>query len=276
MGKYFSKFPAITYNGQIAKNILCRPKIDRNKHSSPNTFYDYTLPEEQRADVVSNDYYDNPDYSWLIYLANGVVDPYHDYFLSENDFNLFIIKKYGSLSAAMDTIRSWALNWGTDQRELTPAQYAALPGPHKKYWMAVVANAYVEPHKYVRARTDHIVDTNRTGFITVADPSEFMVGVEFVGLDTNGDNYIAVPSTISGNTIGIKHIISSISADEYVLPADSLYHVANIPADESVYWAPLSHYDFEAAVNASKRNISLVNKQIAFQIEKDLKKVINQ
>lgn len=275
MGKYFSKFPAITYNGQIAKNILCRPKIEKDRFNAPNTFYDYTLPEEQRADVVSNDYYDDPDYAWLIYLANVVVDPYHDYFLSETDFNLFVVKKYGSLGAAMDTIHSWVLSWGTDQRELTPAAYEALPGSHKKYWKAVVNNAYAAPSKYVRARDAATLATNRTAIITVEDPSTLQIGVEFVGQDTNGDNYIAVPESISGTTVGIKHVIGSISGDHYVQPENTLLEVVNIPADEVGYWAPLSLYDFEAAANAAKRNISMVNKQVAFQVEKDLKKVIN-
>lgn len=275
MGKYFSKFPAITYNGQIAKNLLCRPKIVRDKYNAPNTFYDYTLPEEQRADVVSNDYYDNPDYTWLIYLANGIVDPYHDYFLSESDFNLFVAKKYGSVVGAMNTIHSWVLNWGTDQRELTVADYNSLPGAHKKYWKAVVASAFSAPTKYIRARDDLILATNRTAFVTMANTSSISIGTEFTGLDANGNNYIAVPESISGTTVGLKHVITWVSGANYVSPANVLVDRPNIPADEIGYWTALSNYDYEAAVNAANRNISLVNKQVAFQIEKDLKKVIN-
>jgi len=275
MGKYFSKFPSVSYNGQLAKNILCRPKILYDRFNSPNVFYDYTLPEEQRADVVANDYYDDPDYAWLIYLANGVVDPYHDYFLSESDFNLFIVKKYGSLNAAQNTIHSWVLNWAVDNRELTPAAYAALPGAHKKYWRAVVTDMYAEPTKYVRARDTHSVATNRSAFISVETPADFTVGAFFTALDEDGDEYAAQVETISGTTVGIKHIMGSISGDVYVQPADTLVEVVNIDPAESGYWAALTYYDFEAAANAAKRNISMVNKQVAFQVEKDLKKVIN-
>lgn len=276
MGKYFSKFPSINYNGQIAKNILCRPKIVQDRTNSPNTFYDYTLPEEQRADVVSNDYYDDPDYAWLIYLANNIVDPYHDYFLSETDFQLFVAKKYGSLNIAQNTIHSWVLNWSIDQRELTPAAYSSLPGSHKKYWRGIVADMYSLPNKYIRSRDTYTLTTNRTAFITTETPEDFAVGSFFTGLDTNGDEYVAVVETITENTIGIKHILGSISSNQYVKPANTLVEVVNIAADESVYWMPLTYYDFEVAANAAKRNISLVNKQVAFQVEKDLKKVINQ
>ncbi len=275
MGKYFSKFPSVSYNGQLAKNILCRPKILYDRSNSPNVFYDYTLPEEQRADVVANDYYDDPDYAWLIYLANGVVDPYHDYFLSETDFNLFIAKKYGSINTAQNTIHSWVLSWATDQRELTPAAYTALPGAHKKYWRAVVNDMYSEPTKYVRTRDTHSLATNRSAFITVETPADFTVGAFFTALDDDGDEYAAQVETISGTTVGIKHILGSISGDEYVKPADTLVEVINIAADESIYWSALTYYDFEVAANALKRNISMVNKQVAFQVEKDLKKVIN-
>ena len=275
MGKYFSKFPSVSYNGQLAKNILCRPKILYDKSNSPNVFYDYTLPEEQRADVVANAYYDDPDYAWLIYLANGVVDPYHDYFLSETDFNRFVAKKYGSLNTAQNTIHSWVLNWATDQRELTPAAYAALPGAHKKYWRAVVSDMYSEPTKYVRARDTHSLATNRSAFISVETPADFTVGAFFTALDEGGDLYAAQVETISGTTVGIKHILGSISGDVYVQPVGTLVEVVNIDPSESGYWAALTYYDFEVAANAAKRNISMVNKQVAFQVEKDLKKVIN-
>jgi hypothetical protein len=275
MGKYFSKFPSVSYNGQLAKNILCRPKILYDRSNSPNVFYDYTLPEEQRADVVANDYYDDPDYAWLIYLANGVVDPYHDYFLSETDFNLFIAKKYGSINTAQNTIHSWVLSWAVDKRELTPAAYAALPGAHKKYWRAVVNDMYSEPTKYVRARDAHSLATNRSAFISVETPADFTVGAFFTALDEDGDEYAAQVESISGTTVGIKHIMGSISGDEYVQPADTLVEVVNIDPAESGYWVPLTYYDFEVATNALKRNISMVNKQVAFQVEKDLKKVIN-
>jgi hypothetical protein len=275
MGKYFSKFPSVSYNGQLAKNILCRPKILYDRSNSPNVFYDYTLPEEQRADVVANDYYDDPDYAWLIYLANGVVDPYHDYFLSETDFNLFIAKKYGSINTAQNTIHSWVLSWAVDKRELTPAAYAALPGAHKKYWRGVVNDMYSEPTKYVRTRDTHSLATNRSAFISVETPADFTVGAFFTALDEDGDEYAAQVESISGTTVGIKHIMGSISGDEYVQPADTLVEVVNIDPAESGYWVPLTYYDFEVATNALKRNISMVNKQVAFQVEKDLKKVIN-
>jgi hypothetical protein len=109
----------------------------------------------------------------------------------------------------------------------------------------------------------------------VETPADFTVGAFFTALDADGDPYAAQVETISGTTVGIKHILGSISGDEYVQPADTLVEVVNINPSEAGYWAALTYYDYEAAANALKRNISMVNKQVAFQVEKDLKKVIN-
>lgn len=275
MGKYFSKFPAITYDGHIAKNLLRRAKIDKSLNSSPHTYYNYEVPEETRADVISSDYYGNPDYSWLIYLANGIVDPYHDYFMSETDFNLYIAKKYGSIQRAMNSVHCWALSWGTDTREISPVEYEALPGSHKKYWTAKVATAYSQPSSYVRSRDENVVSTNRMAIVTVSNPENYEVGTVFVGTDVSENEYRAIIDKVGTDSLTLKHILGSIESDDYVLPDDCLYHIANIPADEADYWFPLTKYDYEAAVNAGKRHIQLVNKQLSYQAEKELKKVLN-
>lgn len=276
MGKYFSKFPAVDYGGTIAKNILSRAKITQAAKDGRTTFYQYSLPEEKRADVVSSEYYGNPDYTWLIYLANNIIDPYQQYFVSDANFNLYIIKKYGSLQEAYGTIHTWIHSWAEDHRELNPAQYGALPGSHKKYWSGQVTNAYSLPHKYVRSRAETTIATNRVAIVSDPLAKNFKPGDEYEGLDVNGGDYIAIVDRVSGNNLTLKHVIGSVSGAEYIKLKDEIFSHANIPADEQGYWLPLSAYDFEVAVNEARRSIVLIDKQVAFQVEKDLKKVLNQ
>ncbi len=275
MGKFFSKFPSIDYNGQVAKNLLVRPKISDKVSKSGSSYYNYLLPEESRADIVSFDYYGNPDYAWLIYLANNVVDPYHDLYISETDFNLYIIKKYGSLQYANQTIHSWVLNWGVDDRRLSPVQYEALPGNHKKYWSPEVKSAFSSPSSYVRMRAETMLGTNRIA-ILIIEGHTLNVGDEYEGETDEEQPFIGVVKAISGDTVSLHHVVGPIEGDAYSLLPDYLVDVSNIPADEFTYWTPLTVYDMEAAANAAKRNIQLINKQIAFQVEKDLKKVLSK
>lgn len=97
---YFKNFANIDFNEQTAKNIIARPKIVDDVLSNSEAFYDYVIPEGMRAEEVANYYYDDVEYVWLVYLANGIVDPYYDWPLSQQMFNEFIISKYGSIEAA--------------------------------------------------------------------------------------------------------------------------------------------------------------------------------
>lgn len=274
MGKYFSKFPAIVYGDHVAKNIMARPAVIQKAKDSAVTFYDYTLPEEKRADVLSYEYYDHPDYAWLVYLTNGIIDPYTDFYQSDNNLKLAIIKKYGSLDAAYNSVIRWSLNWATDQRELNPVQFEALPGNHKKYWDGVIPNAYSAPYKYVRRRLDTSVETNRV--VTVTAPGHtYKPGDIFVGEDVTDTEFRAVVKKVTEDTVTLYHVLGQIQGDQYAQIKNAIIDVANIPADEARYWYPVTAFDDENLRNASKRNISLIDKQQAYKIEKDLKKVLN-
>lgn len=275
MGKYFSKFPAIDYNGHIAKNIMARAKIISKAKSSGITFYDYSVPEEMRADVVSTEYYDNPDYAWLIYLANDILDPYHDYYLSDNSFKLNLISKYGSLNYAYNTIHSWVLSWSEDQRELTPVQYEALPGNLKKFWNGILQNAYSPPYKYVRKREATSIDTNRLVIIPVQDPSIYKVGAEYEGKDLLDNDFFGIVKSVGKDRITLVHVVGTVSGNSYVGIPNSIVDISNIPGSESGYWIPMSVFDYEATINAENKMISIIDKQMAYKMEKDLKKVLN-
>lgn len=97
---YFKNFANITYGNKKAKNIMARPKIVDDVLSNTEAFYDYIIPEGFRAEQVADLYYDNPEYVWLIYLCNNIVDPYYDWPLTQTEFDQYLTDKYGSIEAA--------------------------------------------------------------------------------------------------------------------------------------------------------------------------------
>lgn len=104
MPSYFESFPDIQYNGIQCKNITLRAKILEDFKKNASNFYPYTLKDGETADALAFDYYGDPNYCWIIYYANDIIDPYYDWHLSTHEFENFIIKKYGSLAAARSKI----------------------------------------------------------------------------------------------------------------------------------------------------------------------------
>ena len=104
MSQYFNVFPNINYNNVTAKNITMRAGIlDTFKNTATN-FYAYTISDGQTADSIAYDYYGDPNYVWIIYYCNDILDPYYDWPLDTVDFEKFLNKKYGSLAASKETI----------------------------------------------------------------------------------------------------------------------------------------------------------------------------
>lgn len=107
MAYYFRPFPLINYdlkkNGKpvLLTNIMQRFKILESFKRQERVYYNYSVKDGERADVIAFKYYDDPSLDWVIYLVNGITDPEFDWPLSTNNLNKFMIKKYGSIQTAM-------------------------------------------------------------------------------------------------------------------------------------------------------------------------------
>lgn len=104
MSLYFSSFPRINYNNTNAVNITLRSKIIDSFKAVATNFYSYTIKDGETADALAYDYYGDPNYVWIIYLCNNIIDPYYDWPLSNINFDKYIKNKYGSISTAQTQI----------------------------------------------------------------------------------------------------------------------------------------------------------------------------
>jgi hypothetical protein len=98
MTKYFENFPTIEYNGRRVKDITRRNNFSRNITNNPYLFMPYTVRQGERPEDIAQFYYGSTDYTWLVYLANNIVDPYLEWPLDDYNFNQYLIKKYQSQS----------------------------------------------------------------------------------------------------------------------------------------------------------------------------------
>ena len=96
--KYFENFPEVIYDGKRVKDITRRNRFVRGLQNNPLLYMPYTVEEGERPEDVANFYYGSVDYVWLIYMANNIIDPYHEWPLNTQEFNDMLIEKYAEAS----------------------------------------------------------------------------------------------------------------------------------------------------------------------------------
>lgn len=285
---YFDKLPTITYNNNLAKNLLSRARLSDSMKKQKTAYYPYTVDPEDRIDNLANLYYNNPGYSWLIWLTNNTIDPYFDLPLTEEDLLSHIVAKYGSYDLAQRNIKLFRTNWydNTDD-QLTVAQFDALASSYKKYYEPVLDNV-LNVAKYVRKRRDETVSTNKIVSAAITSVTgTFKVGEE---IQVNGTNY-AFCTYASATTLTLQHVIGTISGtvtgqisgatatiplrevnSEMVPDVTTLQET--VAAQDNSFWSPVTFLEYEQELNEAKKQIKLLDVRYASQAESDLRRVM--
>lgn len=94
MSTYFSLFPKVSYNKIPVIDITRRNIFLSYLNSNPFVFLPYTIKEKEKPEDISLYYYGSVKYTWLVLLANNILDPYYDWPLDEEQFNLYLMSKY--------------------------------------------------------------------------------------------------------------------------------------------------------------------------------------
>lgn len=275
---YFDKIPTITYNNYLAKNLLARVKLSDQITKVKTSFLPYEIEEGDRIDILSNLYYDDPGYTWLVWLTNNTIDPYYGQPLDYNDFIDYIKQKYGSYSLANRKIYYYRNNWydNTDT-VLSPATYNALSDSSQKYYDPVLNNTR-QAAKYVRKRKDDKVHTNKIITFDISSVSgQFTVGEE---VQSNGTNYAFV--TFANNTVmSCQHVTGTLSSTITGQQSNASATVGTvttvaqtIAATDSTFWSPVTYFEHEQELNEAKKTIKLLDVRYKNQAEEDLRRVM--
>lgn len=276
MSSYFSFFPTLMYANTAATNIIAKAKFDASVSKNLAVFYPYTLQEGERADQLAELYYEDSSYDWVIYLSNGIVDPYHDWPKAENALNDFITTKYGTAANAQLQTAYYRVNYTFDDRIISTAAYAALSTGEKQYWGPIMGYNDVIVN-YQRKELNTISETNQTLTLTGT----------FGGISQN--DIIKQSSTVMGtvgfansSTITLKHISGTwatstpvYTATTNLLANASITSVSSpsyaIPLDEFAYWTSVSQFDVEQERNEANKNIRLMSSSYINAIETDMR-----
>lgn len=278
---YFDKIPTITYKGALCKNLLARARLSDQTRDLKSVFYPYTMENADRLDILSNDYYDDPGYTWLIWLTNNTLDPYYDVALEENDFIQYIIKKYGSYETAARKIKFYRNNWyDYTDTQINTSQFNALNASYKKYYEPVIDNN-LSPIAYKRKRHDDIVATNKVITLGVSNANgTFTVGEEIQITPTN----YAFVSFANSTVVTCQHVTGAFTTSDSITgqtsgaqaDIDSVTLIIETAASTDVnYWSPVTFLEYEQEQNENKKTIQLLDPRYVGQAESDLRRVMN-
>ena len=184
--RYFEKFPLVRYNGFAVRDITARVVVHSDVRKNPYLYYPYDLQNNERPDQLAEDIYNDPYMSWLIYMANGITDPYYDWLMEDSVFNEYLLKKYGDLDIIQTKILHYRNNWYSNPNAISVSQFNDLPNIVKTNSLG---NTYVDSAKkyytpvlgvgnsisgYKRTENDTIISTNRIIRYTISGNSQFV------------------------------------------------------------------------------------------------------
>lgn len=275
MSRYFSRFPLVDYNGTPAKNILARVDFTEETKRDIYSNFDYVIQDDLiRPDFLSYTYYDSSQYDWMIYLSNNIVDPYHDYYLSADDFKKYIIGKYGTTESAREKILFYRNDWSSDESVITESVYNALEAPIKKYWKPTL-NANNQIAGYERVKDDWIVSTNKIlELVLAANVTAFDVG-DIISQTATGASATIVAIDTIRNSVIVQHVEDEfeVNVSQGLLEVNVLK--VNIPNTEISFWSKVTAYDDEQEKNELKRYVNLIKKSYLPEAEKLFVELLN-
>lgn len=289
---YFSKFPLISYSGKQCIDITKRIRVRSGERNSPYVYYPYEIPHGLRADHIASYYYEDGYLDWMIYLSNDLIDPYYDWYLDSEQFHRFIQSKYGDIPTAQRKIKYYQNNWENDDNELTPSFYNnTLPNSHKKYYSPVFG-VNTKIISYRRKQVNSLSNTNRILQYTIANNSSnaYTVG-ELVNIRPSGTDETVGTGEIemaNSSVIRVKNVDGNTAANSSVTKdiigvststnatANSVEtYFENFGNTETIFWTPVTYYDYETFKNEKKKNIKLVGDTIYSQLVNTVREQLN-
>lgn len=123
MSEYFSnisktyyKFDQITsisgkkvdkIHEKLVTDITLRKKLKASIKDTMLSYYSYNIKDGERPDQIAHFYYGSIMYTWLIFLANNIFDPFFEWPMGGAQFDSYIKSKYGSVSNAQSTVHHY-------------------------------------------------------------------------------------------------------------------------------------------------------------------------
>lgn len=110
MANIFKKMPKIKYdvdefNFFVAPDLTVHAKLKEYIKSYRGlTYVKYVVVNGERPDQVANKLYNRPNLDWLVLMVNDIIDPFNEWPQSDLEVNKKLIREYGNIKTASETI----------------------------------------------------------------------------------------------------------------------------------------------------------------------------
>lgn len=275
--RYFEKLPNLFYNNYLVKDISRRSVLIEDPRQSPYVFYPYEIQHNLRSDQIADYYYNDPEMDWMIYLTNGIVDPYYGWYLNNDQFETMIIDKYQSIEIAQRKIAFFRNNWATDDSELTVSFYNNTLLPEWKKYYSPNWGPNTRILSYSRKKDDSVMNTNRILDYQISannNPNSMTIGelvnikiagqdavvglAEVVATNTTVIRVQSVDGNTSANSTHNKQLIGVSSSANLTVNSVNTSFI-NISTEEQVFWSAVTYYQYEQELNEQYKHIRLVD-----------------
>ena len=289
---YFNELPLIPFinsdgSQSNVKDIIRRVIFSDESYLNLSNYDYYTVKDTDTPDSISRDFYDNPDYHWIIILYNNAFDPFYTFPLSQQNLDEYINKKYEGSALFITRTDSFRddpfydenLSWEVadvittstfdDQgaevfaNEETFARIKAIDTQLSKLQLDKQKGIFKANDRLSRRRD--VVDTLRAKVVRV-DDGRFAVH-HFEDSDGNVLNPLATPPDADGVQLPVGTERSTGGAVTF---GESI--LSNYLQGSSLY--VVTNQDYEEKVNNNKRQIRIPRKQVVDQIFKEYKDII--
>ena len=278
--KYFIKFPQITYANTVCLDITRRVTLESGIAKSPSIYYPYTMKTGARPDIIAENYYEDSYLDWLLFLNNGIVDPFFDWYMTDYEFKKFIIKKYDSIDNAQRRIAYYELDFKGSETEVTTNFYDNhLANVLKKYFSPVYGNN-TKIISYKRRTDETIRNTNRLVKLTL-DSTGLKIG-DIIDVKNNANSTIVGGGEITfidPTYIVIKNINGDLSVNNRIggkLITASKILYQNISDEEFTYWKSKSFYDIEFDKNEKNKDIRILHSNYAIPVAEKIRLALKE
>ena len=283
------------YNGQPVVDISRRVVVANTTLTNPFIFYPYTISNE-RSDQLARKVYGDPYQEWILFLTNNIVDPYDSWYMNQNEFNDFLIQKYGSIQITQQKIKNYTNNWYNNLNTLGVDAYDALSIDEIKYWQPNY-DSFGIISSYSRLQADWTINTNYLVNFNYTNTIPQFINDELVTINYTANNvgYGQVGMS-ANNTLTIRHVSGHFLPNGAVNTAtfsitgsesNSIFTISNsnnltinsynsVSNDEIVYYDPVYIYDYENAKNESNKFLNIMLPQYAQELSSNLSSVLNK
>ena len=244
--KYFAKFPLIKYANNAAVNIVERAKIADSVFNNPYIWYKYDIRNFERPDQIANFYYNDQFMDWLLYMSNNIIDPYYGWYMSDDVFFAYLVKKYNLTSVnQISTLQNKIVKYVNTNAIIS---------------YGVDTNSVFVKDEVVSINFSY-ADITRTGRGQVLFSNSSSITVNHISGYTN--------ETLSGSSY-----IYGVESGSNTVITSTTPIVNNILPGEEVYWDAVTIFDMERATNESKKSIKVLDRTFSTQISKAMTAIL--